>query len=308
MLLPALGCGAGSSPSELIVFHAGSLATPFKQIAEAFGKRHPETTILLESAGSLTNARKITDLGRECDVLAVADYRIIDDLLIPQYADWTIHFADNEIVVAYGGGSRRSEELNADNWYEILLDEEVRFGRSDPASDPGGYRSIFVVKLAEAYYEAPGLAEKLLAKNREYIRPKSTDLLALLETGNIDYAILYRSVATQHGLSSLILPDALNLRNPDYADCYATVSTELPGRDPGSSVTKRGEPIVYGITIPKVAPNPAVADVFVAFLLEEGLAIMEQNGQTPLVPSPTESYDKIPQSLKAYAAQATVSR
>jgi molybdate/tungstate transport system substrate-binding protein len=109
-------------------------------------------------------------------------------------------------------------------------------------------------------------------------------------------------------LSSLILPDALNLRNPDYADCYATVSTELPGRDPGSSVTKRGEPIVYGITIPKVAPNPAVADVFVAFLLEEGLAIMEQNGQTPLVPSPTESYDKIPQSLKAYAAQATVSR
>jgi hypothetical protein len=39
------------------------------------------------------------------------------------------------------------------------------------------------------------------------------------------------------------------------------------------------------------------------FVLSEGMKIMEENGQTSLVPSPTDTYDKIPERLKKYAKQ-----
>ncbi|MCL4861948.1 MAG: molybdopterin-dependent oxidoreductase [Caldilineaceae bacterium] len=34
--------------------------------------------------------------------------------------------------------------------------------RSNPRTDPGGYRSIFVLRLAEHYYQLPGLKERTL--------------------------------------------------------------------------------------------------------------------------------------------------
>lgn len=47
----------------------------------------------MEAAGSRDCARKIRDLKRPCDVLASADYLVIEQLLVPDYADWNICFA-----------------------------------------------------------------------------------------------------------------------------------------------------------------------------------------------------------------------
>ena len=47
---------------ELIIFHAGSLSVPLKQIAREYEKKYPGTKIYLESAGSLVCARKVTEL------------------------------------------------------------------------------------------------------------------------------------------------------------------------------------------------------------------------------------------------------
>jgi len=80
--------------------------------------------------------------------------------------------------------------------------------------------------------------------------------LALLESNTIDYIFLYRSVAQQHGLKHLILPDSINLKLPELKDYYLTVSTEISGKKPGETIKKTGAPMVYGITIPKNAPNP----------------------------------------------------
>jgi molybdate/tungstate transport system substrate-binding protein len=59
---------------DLIIFHAGSLSMPFKEIAAEFNKLYPNVNVLMEAAGSVTSARKITDLDRPCDILASADY------------------------------------------------------------------------------------------------------------------------------------------------------------------------------------------------------------------------------------------
>jgi len=151
--------------------------------------------IVLEASGSVASARKITDLNREADIMASADYRIINEMLIPQYASWNISFAANEMVLACRDNSPVSSMLTQDNWMNVLLQDETHYGRSNPDHDPCGYRTLVTLKLAEAYYQRPGLAERILQKDKRFIRPKETDLLALLESGTIETAFIYRSVA-----------------------------------------------------------------------------------------------------------------
>ncbi len=104
-------------------------------------KDNPGTRIYLESAGSLVCARKVTELKKPCDILASADYFVINELLIPDYASWSIRFATNEIVIAIRKKSKYSKEINSENWMEILQRKDVIYSRSDPDSDPCGYRT-----------------------------------------------------------------------------------------------------------------------------------------------------------------------
>lgn len=293
--------GKSNGPdSELIIFHAGSLAVPFKQICKEFNKHYPEIKIVCEAAGSRMCARKIADLNRRCDVMASADYTVIEKLLIPEYAEWNIKFASNEMVIASREDSHRAGEINKDNWYDILLQKDVTFGRSDPNADPCGYRAVLVIMLAEKFYNRPGLAGKMSAKDRRYIRPKEVDLLALLEVGELDYIFIYRSVAEQHKLRTVVLPDEINLKKAEFADFYKSASVRITGKKIGAFITKVGEPIVYGVTIPKNAPNRELALKFLTFLLDadKGGAILLKNGQTPVVLSPTDSFDRLPECLK----------
>ena len=304
-LIISISTSCDTKKNELIIFNAGSLSVPFKEIKREFEKENPDINVLLESAGSRKCARKITDLNRECDIMASADYKVIDNLLIPEYANWNIKFADNQMAIVYHKKSRKSDIINDTNWYKILLDKKVAFGRSDPNSDPCGYRAVLVTQLAETYYKLPGLKEKLLKKDVVYIRPKEVDLIGLLESDVIDYIFLYRSVAEQHGLEYIILPDSINLSNPNLSSFYSTATVKISGKKPGETITKRGEPMVYGVTIINNAPNKEAAIKFIEFLLspEKGMSIIEKNGQQSLVPSPTSTYNNIPKELKQYATE-----
>ena len=287
---------------ELIIFHAGSLAVPFKQICKEFNRHYPEIKIVCEAAGSRMCARKIADLNRRCDIMASADYAVIEKLLIPEYAEWNIKFASNEMVIAFRKDSRRAGEINKDNWYDILLQKDVTFGRSDPNADPCGYRAVLVIMLAEKFYDRQGFVTRMLSKDRRYIRPKEVDLLTLLEVGELDYVFIYRSVAEQHKLKTLVLPDEINLKKAEFADFYKSAAVRITGKKIGTFITKVGEPIVYGVTIPKDAPSRELALEFLTFLLDadKGGAILLKNGQTLVVPSPTDTFGRVPERLKNF--------
>ncbi|MDP4280886.1 MAG: tungstate ABC transporter substrate-binding protein WtpA [Bacteroidota bacterium] len=288
---------------ELIIFHAGSLSVPLKEVAAEFNKIYPNVKILMESAGSVASARKITDLNRPCDILASADYAVIDNMLIPQYADWDIKFVTNEMAIVYHDKSRMAAKINSKNWYEILLNKDVAFGRSDPNADPCGYRTVLTLQLAEKFYKKPGLVKSYLSKDENYIRPKEVDLLGLLESNSIDYIFLYKSVAIQHQLKYISLPDQINLKNPALTGQYASAKTEINGKEPGKKEVVKGEPMIYGVTMLKNAPNKKVAIAFLKFLLtkEKGMKIMEKDGQPSVIPMPNPNYNKLPAELKSFA-------
>ena len=292
----------------LTIFHAGSLSVPIQALAEGFRTRHPGVTFETEAAGSRTTARKVSELDREADLVMSADYTVIDTLLIPDFADWNVRFARNTMVIAYTEESRYADEINADNWHEVLTRDGVIYGHSEPDADPCGYRTLMVWQLAESYYEVDGLAEQLdAACPPENVRPKSVELIALLESGDMDYAFEYRSVAVQHRLEFVELPDEINLSRVKYADVYSQAQVELTGSEPGETVTKAGKPIVYGVTVPHVTPNPELAYAFVAFLLgPDGQAIMEAQGQPPIVPAVSSTVDALPTELQALVEPASM--
>ncbi len=278
----SLEAQAPSGP--LVVFNAGSLAQPFRELLRAFRAQYPDVVPAQENSGSLEAARKLTELDKIPDVLAVADYAVIPTLLVPRYATWHALFARSEMVLTYTDGATGSRDIDGTNWWQVLLRPGVRTGHSDPALDPAGYRALMVYQLAERHYRQPGLAARLRAAVPvRYVRAKSADLVALLQAGELDYAWEYEAVARQRGLRFVRLPREVNLGDPTLAGSYRHAAVRVPAGQRTDSVEFRGEPIVYALTIPLEAPHPATAAAFVRFVLSgEGQGIMRANGFVPL--------------------------
>ena len=267
---------AGEGP--LVVFNAGSLARPLRAALDSFavseGVRFEQ-----EQAGSLETARKLTELGRIPDVIALADHEIFPQLLVPEHTTWYARFARNRMVLAYTDRSRYADSITPDNWWRIMLRPGVETGHSDPNLDPAGYRSLLVMQLAERYYREPGLADRLRrAIPPRNIRPKEIDLVALLETGELDYAFQYESVARGASLDFIPLPDSVSLGNMRDSAFYKEAAVRVVGHRPGDSLTMRGTPVVYALSIPRRAPHPRLGERFVQFLVSnDGRRILRAN-------------------------------
>jgi len=312
---------------SIVVLHAGSLSIPFSKLEERFEEKYG-IGVHREAAGSVATIKKVTELGKKADVVASADYTLIEDMMINEshkYADYCIQFAKNSMVIAYTHKSLYNEEINGSNWYEILARKDVKFGFSNPNKDPCGYRTMAVIQLAEIYYGNESIFDELIEKNtpikskedngshvisipestalssnsKIMIRDMEIDLMGALETGEIDYLFIYRSVASQHapsGVKFIELPPEIDLSATEYKDVYGKVSiTFYDGK------TMRGKPIVYGVTIPSNAEHVDMAIKFLQMLLgEEGQQILRQEGQIPIVPAICDNKDLLPPALKPY--------
>jgi molybdate/tungstate transport system substrate-binding protein len=321
----------------LVVFAAGSLIIPFDALETAFEQKYSHIDVRAEYHGSIQVIRHATELHDEIDVIATADASLIPMLMYavndPEtdqpYADWYVRFASNRLALAYTPQSQRAAEIGVDNWYEILSDRSVRTGLSDPRFDALGYRALMVFALAQEVHDRPTLFADMFAgrftrpvtlfwdedlatitvpeivetrpETGLILRGASIQLIALLQSGDIDYAFEYESVIQQHGLEMLPLPDALNLGAEAMEETYARAQVTLDFRRFATIKPQfRGEQIGYGITIPSNARHAKEAVQFIAFLLgPEGRAVMEANHH-PLLDSPMgDGYDRIPAEVQA---------
>lgn len=292
-----LGANSHAQKATLTVFYAGSLSIPFKYLQEGFSEHYFKKTgdrvfFKTEISGSVEAIRKITDLGKRADIVAVADFELIPQLLFPQYVDFYILFATNEMVLAYSDKSKYAKEINPDNWYDILSKEEVSFGFSDPNQDPCGYRSLMVIRLSDFYYNKPifenlivsntnittfnnsiNVPRNITPKRKVILRPKEVDLTALVESGALDYLFIYKSVAKQHGLKFIELPSEVNLKDLSLAEIYKKVSVTLSST--GKTIT--GAPIVYGIAVLKDTSYKKFAIEFLWYMLATGRKAFTDN-------------------------------
>lgn len=297
--------GAFAEPSgKLVIYHAGSLSVPFAAMEKTLEEKYPNLEIERKSGGSTKMARLISDKGEAADIMASADYVVIDKNLIPNFATWNVRFASNQLVLTYTEKSKYADEINAKNWAEILQRKDVVWGHSDPNLDPCGYRSLMVLQLAEKFYDKPGLYDKLVANRpKENVLPKAVQLIKKLKSGEMDYAWEYLSVAVQHGLKYVTLDDHINLGNYKMTPFYKEAKVTVTGKKAGTTVDRVGKSITYGITMTNNAENKDAAEAFLKYLFDPdgGLAVLKSMGQPPFVPVrvPDEQVHKqLPPSLQ----------
>ena len=304
LLVSSPNCFAEPS-GKLVIFHAGSLSVPFGAMEKVFEAKYPKVDVLREAGGSTKMARMISEVGKPADIMASADFVVIDKSLIPGFASWNIRFASNQLVLCYTDKSKFASEVTSDNWYEILQRKGVIWGHSDPNLDPCGYRSLMVLQLAEKFHDKPGLYDKLVANRPEKnIRPKSVELISLLQSGNMDYAWEYLSVAVQHKLNYVVLDDHINLGSLKLTPFYKQAKVTVTGKKPGTTLDRIGKSITYGITMLDKAENKEAAEAFMNYLLDPkgGMKVLESMGQPPFIPArvPSEAmFNKVPLSLKS---------
>lgn len=287
LLIVAVACGdARHTGPTLVVSHAGSLARPLRAALDAF-TAESGMPVVTQSGGSLEAARRLTELGDVPDVIALADAEVFPRMLMPGYVRWYAVFASDRIGIAYTSRSRHAAELERGaDWWRVLSRGDVEVGRSDPALDPAGYRALMVLQLAERHYREPSLGAAILARSPgRNVRPKSADLVALLQSGVIDYAFAYASVARSSGLRFRSLPREVDLGAPALAPEYARASVLVPSNARGDSITLDGAPVRHALAVPVGAPHPAEADSLARFLLSaRGLAIMRAAGLETVEP------------------------
>lgn len=303
----AAGCssGAGNGSSNaagqktLLVFGAGTLSTPFTQELQAFKKQNPGVTIHSQFGASADMVKNITQLGQPADVLGVADYSLIPKLMFggaKPYASWYAGFVSNQITFAYTSHSKGAGQLTAANWYKVLAQPGVHIGRSNPAADPSGYQILQMLQLAQGHYHDPALAASVLKNSPDSsVAETETSLLAALQSDQIDYLAIYRSDALEQHLHYIALPTKINLSDPALAATYAKVTINA-----GSLGALTAKPIIYALTIPRTAPDAALGQKFIRFVLSpQGQAIMHSNGFPVISPALASSQAKVPASLRS---------
>ena len=239
---------------KIKVFSAGVAGKLAKTTATRFEVEHKGVTCELEMGGSTAGVNKLLG-GEKYDVMILADSSNIDQMLMPEYADGYFVWGGNEMVVI-------GEGITSDNWKETLLNPEAQIKHMSPFNDPGGYRAVMAMQLAD--HVEPGLSKKLLehpkykgCDRNEYQGPRKPPVD---EPGV--YRIGYKSMAVSNGKNFASLPQVMSLGNPSYENLYQTASFDVDGGE-----TVHGTTILHAVMIPKNAENPEGGAEFVRLFL-----------------------------------------
>lgn len=241
----------------LQIFTAGVALKVVTATAQRWNLAHPERQAEVHTGGSIDLVRRIL-AGERCDLLVTADDTTIAQMLMPAHADGYITFASNKMVISASKGASIAD----DNWKEKLLAPDATFYHKNPYGDPGGYRGVMALMLANAV--EPGLGDRLLAHPGHIgMDPALTPATAPAH----QYTIEYYSAAASRGAQFANLPDEMNLSNPALADVYASAAFAVDADN-----TVAGAPITHGVTIPSGAVFKDDAKAFLADFLANDFA------------------------------------
>jgi molybdate/tungstate transport system substrate-binding protein len=323
------------SKQTLTIYCATSLQFPLAKVEADFEKANPNVDVEIQGHGTIQVIRHVTELNEKIDLLMVADYSLIPRMMYPaqvpntnqNYANYYVRFATNSLVLAYTNSSRFGGEVNSDNWCSILTRPNVRLGFANPQLDALGYRTLTAIQLAQDYYGKQTLFHDLITQNMDppissipngsnytitvpeiqepkgdklTLRASEVDLIALLQTGYLDYCFMYLSNAKQYGFNYVELPLEINLASPQHQSNYERVQVVYDHqRFATITLDRTGETIYYGLTIPADAQNPALAEKFIQFLLNgQGKADFEACYHPVFTPSYTDNLAAVPSSLQ----------
>jgi len=278
--LQATAIAADTTPT-LRVAYAGSMGVVMDGAAgPAFAKAHNATYQGI-GQGSYALARLLAAHQMQADVFVAITPGPMQVLKQAGLVSSAVPVASTQMVVVYSPRSRFAADFAATahgkkKWYDVLAEQGLRLGRTDPAIDPQGANVLLTLQLAADYYHRPGLSGTIAgaAQNPAQIFTEPS-LMSRLEAGQIDAAIGYLSAAQSHHLPSIALPDEINLGDPAMQKPWydrATITLD-------NGKTLRVQPLVFYAGVLGNAKQPELARGFVNFLEgAEGQALFREHG------------------------------
>lgn len=234
--------------------------------------------------GSYALARLLAGRQLQADVFVAITPGPIELLQRAGRVDHAEPVASTRMVLVYSPKSRFAADFAAaaqgrKPWYEVLREPGLRFGRTDPAVDPQGANTLFVLQLAARYYQRPDLLRQVAGdvQNPRQIFTEAS-LMSRLEAGQIDAAIGYASAAFSHRLPSIDLPAEIDLARPAMqAAWYARAGFTL-----ASGKQLAAQPLVFYAAVLTDAGQPALGRAFVQYMRSpRGRALLRARGYGP---------------------------
>ena len=310
VLVALAGCGsphgaASAAKGVVSVAYAGSLTNLMEHTLGPAFQKATGYTYQGKGAGSTALANQIASKLIHPDVFisaSAAAYSPLEGGANGNVVSWYLSFAATQLVIGYSPRSSFAARLQQaasgqTPWYTVLESPGLRLGRTDPSLDPKGVNTILTMRLAEKYYNQPGLTQKILGANDNaaQIFPEET-LVARLGSGQLDAGFFYLNEVKDASLPYVTLPAQINLGDPAQKATYALATyTDAKG------VAHKGAPILYSITIPSTVSNRAGALAFVQYLLAGGgQGILSADGIGQVGPTAGGDAATIPAELKTY--------
>ncbi len=287
--LAALIATASISPAKagtaITVAFAGSMGVVMDRgLAPAFSA---DTGIAVHPMGqaAMALAHLITAKSINPDVFISVSAAPIKVVEAAGLSDGATPIAGTSMVLAYGPKSRFAAQFanaHGADWTKILASPGLRFGRTDPKTDPQGQYVLYALQLAGEFYQIPGFAAQIAGAtdNPAQIFTEPS-LLSRLQDGEIDATLGYESAVLSQHLPFIVLPPEINFSSPAMAKPWYSHAS-LTMSEKGKPKTTHPSPLVFYATALKNAPNPAAAKAFVDFLNgPAGQKILAQYGYAP---------------------------
>ncbi|MCI4343537.1 MAG: substrate-binding domain-containing protein [Thermoplasmata archaeon] len=310
---------AATINSTLSVLGAGTLDTLFPQLASELVNESGGTISAPVAAqtyeGSIDITTAITQTHALTDVAAVADYRLIPQMLEPTYANYEIVFGTTPEVLAYNASLPAFAGINSTNWAQKLIADVTTPGNRpmgiwNASTDPNGYNEIFAMELQGMLYNGSTSAiyshfyttgaDGVAVGTSNTILEHESQAANLVKTGVISAVITYRSFAVVNDMSYVSFNPIVGLvaNNSTALADYAKLSTDIL-TSTGGTQSVSAAPVLFSITVPLNAPNPALGAAFIHLLLSpQGSAILSEGGAfTPIFPGWSNTPGAVPSVL-----------
>ena len=272
----------GADLASLDVAYAGSMGSMMEGPIKSAAGRSLRIDFHGRAQGSSALAQLIAGGSIRPDVFIPVTPGPALTILRAGKADSAEPIAHTEMVIAYSPKSRFASRFDAaakgkEDLWKILLEPGLRFGRTDPVTDPQGRNIVFTMMLAAKANKQPDLVEKTLGPtiNEKQIFTEPT-VMVRLQSGELDASSAYKIQPGPLNLPYVPLPAAINLSGQNVRAEHPDVMLTVGGK------TYTPEPLIYYAAVLKDAPNAKGARAFVEWLRgEESQAIFRKFNYDP---------------------------
>jgi molybdate/tungstate transport system substrate-binding protein len=272
----------GDSLSPLDVAYAGSMGSLMEGPLKTAAAQALKVDLHGRAQGSNALAQLIVGGSIRPDVFISITPSPMLTVLRAAKAEVAAPIARTEMVIAYSPKSRFASPFDAaakrkEGLWKILLEPSLRFGRTDPVTDPQGRNIIFTLMLAEKLLKRPGIAAKILGPtiNPQQIFTEPT-VMARLQSGELDAASAYKIQPGPFNLPYVALQPEINLSGERFHADHPEISLTLNGK------TYQPEPLIFYAAALNDAPSKNAAAAFIRWLSsDEAQAIFRRYNYDP---------------------------